>query len=524
MLPMRILPTLLASLLLLAALARAGDALDQALSDLRAAAPAGRAAAVEAVLALHPDLDAVLEKLRAGPAVKPIDPGWHKLEATDDQGVARPFFIELPKSVAASGKPAPLLVYLHGGVSRPTFADDPGGYAHAWAQAGDEAGFVSVFPMGSKDCTWWSDAGVRHIRAVIREAKRIAPIDDDAIVATGFSDGGSGAYYLALAAPWPFAAFLPQNGHPAVASSASGKQLYLRNLKMRPLFAAMTADDPLYPASSVLRHLRPLLAEGAGKLRLVSYETGGHRPSYFEDQRGAFLKFITDTPRDPLPDEIDWWCSDPATGKFAFVEVTGIGPGKADAEPLADLNIISRPGKVLIGIQVDRKFQGTGVKVDKVMEKTTAAAMGLQAGDILIGLDKTKIADLPALAEALGKKHFDEDVTVTIRRGDKELTLSGHFAAFTPEPSYRREKPTARISVRHEGEAIEVTARNVRAFRLLIDPQMIDIAKATVTVNGRPAETRSRRYDLKTILQRYGAEADKGRLFTGEIDVQVPAK
>ena len=520
MLSMRTLPILL----LLAALARGGDALDSALSDLRAAATADRAAAVEAVLALHHEIEGVLEKLRAGPAVEPIEPGWHKLEATDEKGVARPFFLELPKSVAKSGTPAPLLVYLHGGVSRPTFADDPGGYAHAWAEAGEEAGFVSVFPMGKEDCTWWSDAGVRHIRAVIREAKRIAPIDDDAIVATGFSDGGSGAYYLAMAAPTPFAAFLAQNGHPAVASGASGKQLYLRDLKLRPLFAAMTADDPLYPAFAVLQHLQPLLAEGADKLRLVSYETGGHRPSYFEDQRGAFLKFVTDTPRDPLPDEIDWWCADPATGKFAWVEVTEIGPGETDAKPLPDLNIISRPGKVRIGIQVDRNFQGPGVKVAKVMEKTTAAAMGIEEGDILVGLDKFRIADLPALSKALGKKHFDENVTVIVRRGDKELTLTGHFPAFMPEPYYKRDKPTARISVRHEGDAIEVTARNVRAFRLLIDPRMVDITKATVSVNGRPAETRSRRYDLKTILRRYGAEADKGRLFTGEIDVRVPAK
>ncbi|MHC4959392.1 MAG: hypothetical protein ACYTGN_13575, partial [Planctomycetota bacterium] len=280
----------MALLLLLVPAVAAADPLDSALAALRAAGPTERDQAVRAVLELKPDRKAVLERL-GSVTVVPKKPGWHMGEARAADGQTRPYQLYVPKGLDPS-KRVPLLVHLHGGVSRPDFRRVLGqvGYGGMlWPDAAEEAKFVVAFPEARTDCVWWGDAGVAHIRAVIREAKRFANIDDDAVLGTGFSDGASGCFYLAMAAPDPFAGFLPMNGHPAVAT-ASGHQLYLHNVAMTPLLVAMTQDDQLYPAFAVLPHLVPVM-ERRGRVQLVSYPTGGHQPVYFKEQRATFLRF-----------------------------------------------------------------------------------------------------------------------------------------------------------------------------------------------------------------------------------------
>ena len=376
------------SLLALAGLALAQEPRDAALRDaligLRRAAPADRDEAVAAVLALEPRPEDVLRRIRGGVTVPAKEPGWHLLEAVDDRGVARPYQLYVPESLAAREKPGPLLVYLHGGVNRPEFLRGEGevGYGQLWIESAEKEAFPIAFPAARHDCMWWSDAGARHIRAVVRDAKRHVPVDDDRIFASGFSDGGSGCYFLAMAAPEPFAGFLPMNGHPAVAS-LSGHQLYLRNLKRSPLFAAMTLDDQLYPAAEVLDHLTLAMRAGA-PIRIVSYEGGNHRPVYFEQQRATFEGFLRDVFRDATPQELEWSCADPETGRVAWLEILETGPAEGDAEAPPDLNPIVQPGRPRLGFSADRAFGGEGVKVAAVVDDSVAQGMGLQEGDVVV--------------------------------------------------------------------------------------------------------------------------------------------
>lgn len=512
---MRLLPVLLA-VSLVSTVSRADDPLDAAVLGLRTAPPAERAAAVAAVLALKSDPATVVQKLRTDLPVPSLAPGWHALEARDEAGIARPFQLYVPQG--EHDGPLPLLVYMHGGVSRPEYpdvGDEQGRPGDMWQPSADEHGFLIASPLAKGDCVWWSDAGAGHVRAVIRETKRRAPVDDDAIVGAGFSDGGSGCYYLALAQPDPFAAFLPLNGHPAVAASASKKQLYLRNLMMTPLFCAMTEDDPLYPAYGVLEHLQPLIRAKA-PIRLVSYEKGGHRPVYFDDQKDAFVRFLTDTPRD-LREQIDWWCAGPETGRLAWLEVLELGAAAGDADALEDINVISTPGRVRLGFNVDRAFPGPGVFVTDVVKDTTAEKIGLLKGDVVHELDGVPVATLQDLIGVLTRKEHGTPVRVVVRRGDEDVVLTGDVPPFTPRPYYTREKPTARISVGVAGDAYTVVSRHVRRFRILVG----DDRPKTVTRNGEALKPKVVRYDLKTILARYARDADKGRVYTGELVVDL---
>jgi poly(3-hydroxybutyrate) depolymerase len=509
-------------LLLLALPALAEDELGATLSALRAAERGKRDAAVEAVLALGPEVHEVVKRLKTGVQVPTIGEGWHLLEAVDEKGVTRPYQVYLPVSLKGKSAPVPLMVSMHGGVSRPEFIRELTrvGAGAAWDTSAEEVGFVCAFPMGRQDCTWWSDAGVDHVRAVVREVKRLAPIDDDRIVGSGFSDGGSGAFYLALAAPDPFACFLPMNGHPAVASAGSGHQLYLRNLKMVPLLVAMTQDDPLYPAATILPHIERAMRSGAHVLT-ISYPAGGHRPVYFEEQRKTFVRFFMETKRDPHPKEIDWWCADPARGRFRWVEVLELGPTPGDAEALPDLNIMTSPSRVRIGIYVDQAYQGEGVRVLRLVDESLAKGVGMREGDVVTAVDAHEIKSMRDLQIALGRKTYGDDVLLGIRRGEEALLFKARFPEFKPEPIYAREKPVARVSVRVEEGTVRVLTRHVRKLKLHLPHGFNEDQPFKLLLNGKETPFEVAAVSLKTLLERYAREADAGRLFTREVVIDL---
>jgi predicted esterase len=515
-------------LLFLLFLSRLGSAqsLEQALATLRRAPVDQSKGAIDAVLARRPSLGQIELILQNGVSVPPAKRGWLLLQATDEAGESRPYQLYIPKSLKADGGPVPLLVSMHGGVARDRFVTATGqvGFGAQWTADADEAGFVVAYPLGRRDCVWWTKAGLRHIRATIRDVKRRAPIDDDRIVATGFSDGGSGAYFLALAAPDLFSGFLPMNGHPAVAASASRLPLYLRNLKERPLLAAMTQDDQLYPAKTVLPHLQAAIESGAA-VQIVSYPSGGHRPVYWREQRAAFKRFVMETEREALPDEIDWWCADTDLGRIGWIGVDKIGPGAGDAEALPDLNIESRPGRVLLGVTVDRAFAGPGVRVTAVSAGSFAESSEMKPGDVIEIVDGRRIGNLDDLREALQAKKYGDKITLTWRRDREPWTIFGKLPKFTPRPIYRRSGPTARLSAKVDNNVVEVVSRNVRAFTIRLARRQFDFdEEVVVRVNGKERWKGKPVADPKFLLRTYAAEADAGRLFAAEVKIEVPAE
>jgi len=496
---------------------------DDLLPGLRTA-PSGEVdAVVRAILETRPETAEIVARLSKALPVTVRTTGWSNAEATDEHGVTRPFEYYVPKSIAGKSEPVPLLVHMHGGVARPDWFPNPGQRSTGgmWIESAEAEGFVVAFPSGRNDCMWWSEAGVANVRAVIREVKRHAPIDDDAIVGTGFSDGGSGSYYLAMAEPEPFAAFLPLNGHFEVASGASRENLYLDNLARTPLFIAATQDDPLYPAASLLPHVRAAMEAGAS-LHVVSYPRGGHRPVYFTEQRAAMTRFIVDTPRNPLPRAIHWRCAKPRLGRVDWLEVTAIGASDADPAAEEDVNVMSTPGRVRIGISLDAAYEGEGVRVDRVTEDSLAAEIGLQSGDVLVAMDKKPIKGFPGLRALLDAKGHGDAFAFTVRSGETTREVEGRFPAFVARPAYARAGLTARIDLESEGNRIDVRCRNVREFRLRLAPALFGDGEIALTVNGKAVAPRIEILPLEAILRGYARDADSGRVFTRVATVVLP--
>lgn len=322
------------------------ETLVRALLELRRTEPSGLDAAVARVLALQPDFDGVMELLEAGvlPYPERVTAGWSFGEATDRAGVTRPFQLYLPPALLEATQALPLLVHLHGAVSRDAFATELGGVGSAgreWVESAESQGFPVVYPLGRKDCAWWTVEGQAHVDAVVRELKRRLPIDDHRIFLTGFSDGGSGAYYRAMTQPHPFAGILPLNGHPAVASGASGQDLFPRNLATTPMVVAMTRDDSLYPTRDVLPHLQPALESG-GRILVLAYDQGGHTAAYFGEQRGTFERFLRETRRNPWPSSVLWNLAPGAPLDLGWIRIMGMGPTGAEAEVPPPAQVIAR--------------------------------------------------------------------------------------------------------------------------------------------------------------------------------------
>lgn len=503
--------------------------LQSAIDGIRRAAPDQRKAAVDAVLALSPSVEDVLTAIERTQPPREQSPGWSVQQAVDEEGVARPYHLYVSELAATADREAPLLVDMHGGVSRPEFVSEAqfAQFRGQWVELADEHGWVLALPLGRGDCTWWSEAGVRHVRATIRDAHRHARIDSDQVLGTGFSDGGSGSYYLAMAQPEPFAAFLPMNGHPVVASRASGKQLYLENARRVPLFVAMTQDDGLYPARNVLPHVQALFDLNVA-CHLVSYPFGGHTPIYFQEQSDAFASFVESASRGPLAESLEWYAADTATGSVEWLRIDDVGDAHGTLPAPETVNVPTSPGRVVIGIGLDRAYTGPGVRVTEVPEGRPAHEMGVVTGDVIVGIDDVAVAGLADLRRALEVKSHGDPITVTVRREDGDHVLEGGLPAFTSEPSYVRDQPTAHVRVVRDEQRFQVETHHVRRLTLRLTDDMVDLDRPiTVTVGSRDApvatltHTPGRR--LLPILESFARLADRHRLWAAELSLDLTA-
>jgi uncharacterized iron-regulated protein len=79
--------------------------------------------------------------------------------------------------------------------------------------------------------------------------------------------------------------------------------------------------------------------------------------------------------------------------------------------------------KVLFGAVPAFDYQGQGVKLDSVVADSPAATAGLRAGDILVKLDKEKIANLQQFSNLLKQLQPDQQVTAHVLRDGKELAI-----------------------------------------------------------------------------------------------------
>lgn len=87
----------------------------------------------------------------------------------------------------------------------------------------------------------------------------------------------------------------------------------------------------------------------------------------------------------------------------------------------------ARSFKVTMGVMPDYAFDKKGMRIDGVTDGKPAAKAGLKAGDVILKIGDTDIADVYGYMDVLGKFKKGEATKVTIQRGTESLILDITF-------------------------------------------------------------------------------------------------
>jgi acetyl esterase/lipase len=141
----------------------------------------------------------------------------------------------------------PVRIHLHGGVDMREFGGRRGNGAIG-DLAGDEPR-IYILPTAWARARWWSEDQLANLRILLSTAKHSYNIDENRVTLSGVSDGGTGAFYVALRDTTPYASFLPLIGSMMVLGHPMFEldDLYPNNLLAKPFFVVNGGRDPLYP-------------------------------------------------------------------------------------------------------------------------------------------------------------------------------------------------------------------------------------------------------------------------------------
>ncbi|NQV17136.1 MAG: PDZ domain-containing protein [Armatimonadetes bacterium] len=405
-----------------------------------------------------------------------------KENAINDTLIA-PYYIHIPLNYDPS-KPAPLLVYLHGGVGRKDFVEEFDEYTQKVIalfpqEVRDEWFFL--FPQGNQNTMWWDLVGMENIKTQIKNIKKNYNIDDDNIYMTGFSDGGSASFHFALTDPNLFAAFYPLNGFIAVGSRVTQNPAYLPNLQNRHSRAINTDEDGLYPSAD-MRLLMELSLQAGADLLYKEYWGIGHTFDYAEEDIPIMVEDMKNHVRDIFRSDIYWESSIPEFNKCDWLEITELDTLETPEEWHKEYNIKMENKRIQFGFYHDETFEGKGVKVGNIIEGSTADSMGLKKDDIVIRMDGKDVENIEKLSELKSFKKRGDTVSLTVLRDKKEVKLFGQFPEVEFYDAFILNKPSGAVKVKYWGNHFEIETSRVDELAIYIHPDMVNL-KIPVTVN-----------------------------------------
>jgi poly(3-hydroxybutyrate) depolymerase len=476
-----------------------------------ALAIAAAAAAPAAQPAIDPAFAEAFADLRRGQAYDAGVPrGLVRLSHRVD-GTEFPYTIDVPQTYDPSRR-YQVRIQLHGGVSRP----DPVARGNAAALAGAEQ--IYVMPVAWDAAPWWHPAQVDSLRVILDRLKRTYNVDENRVVVSGVSDGGTGAFYLAMRDTTPYASFLPLNGFIMILANPSSQireQLFPNNLRNKPFFVVNGGRDPLYPTALVDPYVQHL-QKGGVDLAYRPQPDGVHNTAWWPDVKDAFERFAAEHPREPHPANLTWE-ADEVPSRAHWLVIEALGPRGAE-EPLADLNERTVGTSPNFGVRAD------GMRVTMVMKGSNAESFGLQAGDLVERINGRAIPAAVPLLDILEVYDAGTRLTFTIVRGGETIERAGTFQpalAANTVPLFPRRRPSGRVDLERRGNTIRATTRGVAAFTLLLSPDVFDFARPiTVVADGRTVFDARVPLDVATLRTWAARDHDRTMLYGAEIRVE----
>jgi hypothetical protein len=478
--------------------------------------PQDAAAAVDAVTKSHVGFDAAYGRLKHGrPYASDVPRGVvrlsHRLVATDF-----PYTLDVPPNYDPAKK-YQVRVQLHGGVNRPDPAPRGNGIGPL---AGAEQ--IYVLPTAWADAEWWTDRQLESLRTILDRLKRTYNVDENRIVVSGVSDGGTAAYYFAMRDTTLFASFLPLNGAMAVLRSASidlDGELFPNNLLNKPLFVVNGGRDPLYPASLVEPFIEHL-SKGGVDLKYLPQAEGVHNTAWWPEVKDTFESFAESHPRRPLPDKLTWESDLTAgTNRAHWLVIDTLASPRADGSPLPDLNDFNTGPAPNFGLRA------AGSRITSVAEGSNASAFGFLPGDIVTSINGNAIPSGSDLLQVLSTHEPRKMMKFVVSRDNKPVELSSFFATEPRArvvPLFSHAAPSGRVDLVKEGNTVRATTRGVETFTLLLSPDAFDFSRPiTVVANGKTTFEGRQTKSLATLMKWAARDNDRTALFGAELHLRI---
>jgi hypothetical protein len=411
-------------------------------------------------------------------------------------------------------------IQLHGGISAPRDTNERRWHAGIGRLAGAEQ--IYVLPAAWNDAPWWSAAQIDNLRGILDAVKRTYNVDENRVVLSGVSDGGTGAYFVGMLDTTPYASFLPLNGYILVLQrTAPEDELFPGNLRNKPLFVVNGGRDPLYPMAAVEPTLEHL-SKGGVTITYKPQPQAGHDTAWWPEVKDAYEAFVHGHPRMPFPETLTWETADPHRfGRAHWLQIDAIGQTPDGLRDLPDVNVYTRAPSADLGFRL-----APGLKVDRVIKGSMAARLGLEHNDVIQQVGGVAVRADGDLVSALQTYRSGMPIKMTVVRSERTIELSGTFGPdvieSTAEPMFRHTARSGRVDLVRRGNTIDARTRGVTHFTLLLSPDQCDFAQPIhVTVNGRPAFDGPVEKSLATLMKWAARDNDRTMLFGAEVPVSV---
>lgn len=473
---------------------------------------------IDAVIKSSVSFDDAYRRLQGGRAYGPQPTGTVRLRNRTSDGIEHHYVLNVPDTYDPARR-YQVRIQLHGGVGgRATNA--PVGPGTIGALAGADQ--IYVIPYAWADAPWWGDDQVLNLAEIVDATKRQYNIDENRVVVSGVSDGGTGVYFIAMRETTLFASFLPLNGYWMVLASRDidDGSLFPNNLRNKPFFAVNGGRDRLYPTSIVDPHIAHMKHGGVA----VDYHPqpeAGHNTAWWPEVKDTFEAFVGEHPRRPLPDVLTWETGETAVHNRAhWLVVDKLGAQPADAKTLADVNDMELPPAPDFGART------IGMRVNRVMSGTSAERIGLKAGDAVVRLNGKTMPGGMDLADVLEDVEPGTTIELLVSRNNLPVELSGKYeptmAVPPPRHLFSRAGLSGRVDLTRSGNTVTAATRGVAAFTLLVSPDQFDFSNPVkVVANGRTVFAGNVQKDLRTLLKHAAADNDRTMLFGAEIHVDL---
>lgn len=427
-----------------------------------------------------------------------------------------PYSLDVPATYDPA-KRYQVRVQLHGGVGRP----DPvaRGDGSIGALAGAEQ--IYVLPQAWAEASWWAAPQDENLPAILDSVKRTYNVDENRVVLSGVSDGGTGAFYVAMRDTTPYASFLPLNGFILVLRNVDlGMQggLFPHNMTNKPWFAVNGGRDPLYPAARV----EPFLTHFAKNGLTLVYKPqpeAGHNTSWWPTVKDDFETFVRQHPREPHPARLTWQTDSVTAHQRAhWLVIDRLAPAKTSAA-LPDLNDMPTGEEQSFGVQ------SAGMRVTQVAEGSNAHGLGLLPGDVVRKINGRELPEGLDLQDFLGIYSAGEPLQMVVERAGRPVELRGNYAPSAVArvaPIFASAAPSGRVDLVREGNTIRATTRGVGAFSLLLSPDAIDFAKPVVVIaDGKTVFSGRVQRRLDTLLTWAARDNDRTMLYGAALPIAL---